>query len=834
MRIQLGDTVILNDRTRDIGIVERRHGNTLSIRRPDRDNLREQVAREHAKPLALAMAEARERESKFRNDLSLTGQSTLADLVSAFGYATAQLRRDSLARVVRQLQRAGLEVQPSSEEWSRHDNFALQLKATVGGGEGEGEGEETETAADYLTEGALPEPFWPCSLGLGADAEVAFLRALTAREPILALLHLSDDAQAHGWLQGTWEGLMAWAYRAAQRFVHTGTGEFLHPEVQVGPAALLHAYLKPSKLSDEGPRLQDGPRHLNLVALKQDSDSPVDFQRLKAAWPGPVFEFKGAAASATGAPVVQLLLQVGGTPEKVGTLPAAELSPLKLLLWAREASAQVLAQGSTRLGALLADGPVARLKGSNESATSLALKAHLAAWVRERLPDAELRFEDVQVEQFDEEGRARKVSRADLKVEDEGVYEVESLSGSGPMEAFYHQKVFSRLKGDVPFHLVVPNEALLWAGPFLADIAHHLGERGRVLVPGAGHAYLALQGRALAEEATDIDAPEEAGRKDLPFGPPQRPTEEPLRLKGIAGYGSVKERIARSILWPERHRSLVRGLSRASGILFFGPPGCGKSRLARAIAGELEQEVRLLSPADLRGPYIGWGQVMIREQFDWVAERERRMLVIDELDAVARSRRSREMHSDEKADVNELLVQLDRVSRMGRLVVGTTNFIGSLDEAVVRSGRFGLYVPVPPPDADEAVEIMGYYLARLTPEVGGSVTVSVPQADALRAALLPLFAENVQAGTHFCGADLEAAVNDTFLRCLQRAVEGAGEMPRSMAVTLPVEELARSLAAGPRSVSALSLRRFLKEARRYCGHDAAEALARRFAAADVS
>ena len=103
--------------------------------------------------------------------------------------------------------------------------------------------------------------------------------------------------------------------------------------------------------------------------------------------------------------------------------------------------------------------------------------------------------------------------------------------------------------------------------------------------------------------------------------------ETPLRLKDIAGYKEIRERVEELIIWPEKHQWALRRPSRSSGILFFGPPGFGKSRLARAIAGELEQEVRHLSPSDLRGAYVGWGQVMIREQFDWVAEHEHRMLV---------------------------------------------------------------------------------------------------------------------------------------------------------------------------------------------------------------
>jgi hypothetical protein len=76
------------------------------------------------------------------------------------------------------------------------------------------------------------------------------------------------------------------------------------------------------------------------------------------------------------------------------------------------------------------------------------------------------------------------------------------MAGSGPMEAFYHQKVFARLKRDgIHSWLVVPNEAVLWAGPYLADLAYHLGSGGSVLIPSAGGAYLKLQGRPLSRIA---------------------------------------------------------------------------------------------------------------------------------------------------------------------------------------------------------------------------------------------------------------------------------------------------------------------------------------------
>ena len=210
-------------------------------------------------------------------------------------------------------------------------------------------------------------------------------------------------------------------------------------------------------------------------------------------------------------------------------------------------------------------------------------------------------------------------------------------------------------------------------------------------------------------------------------------------------------------------------MSRSSGILFLGPPGCGKTRWAQAIAGELEQEVRLLGPSDLRGPFIGWGQIKIRGQFDWLAEGESRMLIIDELDGVARSRHERQMHTDDKASVNELLIQVNRVLRLGRLLAATTNFIGSLDEALTRSGRFGRFIPVAPSDLDEAVQIVRFYIDALagTPEPEGRLSVSVPDDTRVRAILEPLYAQGLEKARFFCGADLEAAVNGAYIRSVR-------------------------------------------------------------------
>lgn len=115
MKIHSGDTVALIEDPRTIGIVERRSGSLLTIRLPERENKREQFPRNKVRTLAELMYEARIRGTKFRHGLSLTGDSTLAQLVSTFGYATERLRQESLVKVSNQLLRAGLEIRCSTD-----------------------------------------------------------------------------------------------------------------------------------------------------------------------------------------------------------------------------------------------------------------------------------------------------------------------------------------------------------------------------------------------------------------------------------------------------------------------------------------------------------------------------------------------------------------------------------------------------------------------------------------------------------------------------------------------------------------------------------------------
>ena len=117
-----------------------------------------------------------------------------------------------------------------------------------------------------------------------------------------------------------------------------------------------------------------------------------------------------------------------------------------------------------------------------------------------------------------------------------GEFEVESLIGSGPMESFYHKKIFSRSQatGGTPFWLVVPNDAILWAGPYLGDLAHHLGDGGHVIVPSLDGGFLEIAGPPLEASGFDTLQPEETGLPESGSA-----VESQLKLRDVAGYSDI-------------------------------------------------------------------------------------------------------------------------------------------------------------------------------------------------------------------------------------------------------------------------------------------------------
>lgn len=209
-----------------------------------------------------------------------------------------------------------------------------------------------------------------------------------------------------------------------------------------------------------------------------------------------------------------------------------------------------------------------------------------------------------------------------------------------------------------------------------------------------------------------------AAEQDLVGGLAHEPVETHVRLSDVAGLSAAKERIEASFLTPLRNPQLRAryGATLRGGLLLYGPPGCGKTHLARAVAGELGARFVTVSLADVLGRWVGQSEGNIAELFRYVRGLAPCVLFFDEVDALGHSRSGLgRAGAALRGAVNQLLAELDGVasSNEGLFVLGATNAPWDVDLALRRPGRFDRAVFVEPPDAEARQQILRSNLASL-------------------------------------------------------------------------------------------------------------------------
>ena len=177
----------------------------------------------------------------------------------------------------------------------------------------------------------------------------------------------------------------------------------------------------------------------------------------------------------------------------------------------------------------------------------------------------------------------------------------------------------------------------------------------------------------------------------------------------VGGMEAVKEEIRLKIIYPLTHPDLYKAYGRKTGggILLYGPPGCGKTLMLRATAGEVGCNYLSVGLHEIFDPYYGSVERNIHQIFETARMNAPCVLVFDELDSIAQDRRSvRDVPT--RNVVNQFLSELDglRTDNQRILVIGATNSPWQLDPALRRPGRFDQAIFVPPPDDGARAQII--------------------------------------------------------------------------------------------------------------------------------
>ena len=189
--------------------------------------------------------------------------------------------------------------------------------------------------------------------------------------------------------------------------------------------------------------------------------------------------------------------------------------------------------------------------------------------------------------------------------------------------------------------------------------------------------------------------------------------EKKMGFAEIAGMDELKQSLSQRVLWPLRHaeKALQYRLQLPNGILFYGPPGCGKTYFATKLAEELKWEMEFVSTASLGSAYQHETQGNIQKIFTKAEKYGHCVLCIDEIDGILSGRKETSGNSSHNDEVNEFLVQLNECHKRGILVIGTTNRKDIIDPAALRAGRFDLLIEVKAPDLEMRKRLFEMYLA---------------------------------------------------------------------------------------------------------------------------
>ncbi len=193
----------------------------------------------------------------------------------------------------------------------------------------------------------------------------------------------------------------------------------------------------------------------------------------------------------------------------------------------------------------------------------------------------------------------------------------------------------------------------------------------------------------------------------------QKKMNELRGFDAVAGMEKLKTTLYEEVIEPIKNPEKFERfkLSIPNGILFFGPPGCGKTFIARQLAEEIGYFFIELKHSDIGSMYVHQTASKIAKNFEVARSHTPSILFIDEISGLVPKRENiGNTNQYKEEEVNEFLMQLDNAAADGVLVVGATNYPDRIDSAILRSGRMDKRIYMPPPDFSARVSLFKIYL----------------------------------------------------------------------------------------------------------------------------